>query len=157
MKQVFVRAAVAGDVPAIVTLWRESMTLHGSRDPAFQPRADGHLVFERFITERLTSSDAAVIVAEVGGEVAAYGVCVLRTRPDYFEPGEHGLITDLDVSASHRRQGLGERVLEALCGWLRERGVGRVEAEVVTANELSVSFWRKQGFAAYYQAMSRSV
>lgn len=157
MDGVLVRMAVPADVPAIVALWRESTTLHGARDPVFRPRADGHLAFERFVSGRIGAPDAVVIVADVGGVVAAYGVCVLRSRPDYFEPGEHGLVTDLDVSSDHRRRGLGERVLDGLCGWLRERGIGRVEAEVVSANELSTGFWRKRGFVTYYQAMSREV
>jgi ribosomal protein S18 acetylase RimI-like enzyme len=150
-----VRMAELADVASIVALWRESMALHGDRDPVFRPRADGHLAFERFVSARIGAPDAAVFVAEVDGAVAAYGVCVRRSRPDYFEPGEHGLVTDLDVSSDHRRQGLGERVLDALCGWLRERGIDWVEAEVVSANELSLGFWRKRGFVTYYQAMAR--
>ena len=157
MDDVTVRQAVASDAPAIVAIWRESLALHGDRDPTFRPRADGHVVFERFVVEKVGSPDAAVLVAERGGEVAAYGICALRTRPDYFEPGLHGLVTDLDVSARHRRLGLGERLLEALSDWLRQRGIHRIEAEVVAANELSSGFWRKQGFATYYQAMSREI
>ena len=113
-----VRAAGPTDLPAIVALSWESMALHGGRDPAFRPRADSHLAFERFVAERIALPEARVVVAEADERAAAYGICVLRRRPDYFEPGEHGLITDLDVSAAHRRQGLGERALDALCKWL---------------------------------------
>lgn len=148
-----VRPARSDDLDAIVALWRDSMAVHADRDPSFRPRAEGHLAFKRFVAARIGAPDAAVVVAEVAGKVVAYGVCVLRTRPEYFEPALHGLVTDLDVAATHRRMGLGERVLEALCGWLRERGITRVEAEVVTANELSTGFWSKRGFTAYYQAM----
>jgi ribosomal protein S18 acetylase RimI-like enzyme len=157
MDEVVVREAGPADVAKIVALWRESMALHGSRDPTFRPRADGHLAFARFLAARVDSPDAAVVVGVVNEEVAAYGVCVVRTRPDYFEPDEHGLVTDLDVAADHRRQGLGERVLDALGEWLRARGIDRVEAEVVTANELSTGFWRKRGFATYYEAMYREL
>lgn len=152
-----VRAAVPGDLPAIVALWRESMALHGERDPSFKPRPDGHLAFGRFAGAQITSPDAAVLVAEADGRTAAYGICVLRRRPAYSEPDEHGLVTDLDVSSAFRRRGLGERVLDGLLEWLRGRGVRRVEAEVVTANELSHGFWRKRGFAVYYQAMCRAL
>lgn len=153
---VAIRPARTGDLPAIVALWRESMRLHGDRDPSFAPRPDGHIAFGRFVEARIASHDARVLVAEgAGGRVLAYGVCVLRRRPDYFEPCEHGLVTDLDVAAEARRQGLGERLLEALCEWLRARRVARVEAEVVSANEVSRAFWRKRGFATHYEAMHR--
>lgn len=152
-----IREATQDDTPAIVALWRESLALHGQRDPTFAPRADGHVRFERFVTNAIGAPEAAVFVADVGGRIAAYGVCVLRTRPEYFEPGEYGLVTDLDVSGEHRRQGLGEAVLDGLCGWLRARGVTRVEAEVVAANELAASFWSKRGFRTYYQAMFRTI
>lgn len=149
------RPATARDLPAIVALWRESMALHAARDPAFRPRPEGHLAFGAFAEAQARAPDAAVVVAEVAGEVAAYGICVLRRRPAYFEPQEHGLVTDLDVAAPFRRMGLGAQVLDALCAWLRGRGIDRVEAEAVMANELSLGFWRKRGFAPYYQAMAR--
>jgi GNAT superfamily N-acetyltransferase len=152
-----VRPAQPEDLGAIVSLWRDSMAVHAERDPTFRPRADGHVTFERFVAAQIGRPDAAIVVAEVEGQVAAYGVCVLRTRPDYFEPALHGLVTDLDVGANYRRQGLGERVLDALCAWLGARGITRIEAEVVTANELSTGFWSKRGFVPYYQAMFRDL
>ena len=115
------------------------------------------MAFGRFVARQIAAEDAAVRVATVGGRVAAYGVCVLRERPEYFEPQLHGLVTDLDVASAFRRQGLGERVLDALCDWLRARGVARVEAEMITANALSVGFWGKRGFVPYYQATFRAV
>jgi len=157
MRPFIIRPATPHDTAAIVALWRDSLALHGQRDPTFLPRADGHLRFERFLTGVITDPEAAVVTAEVDGRIAAYGVCVLRTRPEYFEPGEYGLVTDLDVSGEHRRQGLGEAVLDALCDWVRARGIRRIEAEVVAANELAVGFWRKLGFATYYQAMARDL
>lgn len=131
------------------------MALHADRDPSFTPRLDGHEAFGRFVAARIADPEAAVIVAETGGTVAAYGVCVVRARAAYCEPTTHGLITDLDVAASHRRQGLGERILDALCDWLQARGIDRIEAEIVMANEISTRFWLKRGFRPYYQALYR--
>jgi ribosomal protein S18 acetylase RimI-like enzyme len=93
----------------------------------------------------MAANKAAVVVAEAGGEIVGYGICQLRRRPAYFEPIEHGVISDLDVAASHRRRGVGEMMLGALCNWLAGRGLKRVEIEVATANEIAVSFWRKWG------------
>jgi len=151
------RAATPADVPGIVAIWRESMVLHAALDPAYRPQETGHEAFGTFVAQTIGSADAAVQVAMAGDHVAAYGICVLRRRPALFEPGLHGLVTDLDVAGAFRRQGLGERILETLCAWLRARGVERVEAEMITANAISVGFWRKQGFVPYYQAMFRAV
>lgn len=154
---VSLRAATAGDIPGMVAIWRESMVLHAALDPAYRPQAAGHEAFGAFVAQKIGSADAALQVAMAGDRVAAYGICVLRRRPELFEPGLHGLVTDLDVAGAYRRHGLGERILEALCSWLRARGVERIEAEMITANAISVGFWRKQGFVPYYQAMFRAV
>lgn len=135
------------------------MLFHGDRDPTFAPAAGGRALFERFLAEQLAAelaNQATVVVAEVRGAVAAYGVAVLRHRLGYFASTEYGLVTDLDVASVYRRRGLGERVLQALVGWQQDRGVARLEVEVVTANEVSVAFWRKQGFRTYYEAMRRA-
>lgn len=157
MDTVVLRPAKSADLSAIVSLWRESMALHGERDATFTPSANGDLVFEQFVADRIDKSEAMVVIAEANGAVVAYGICVLRSRPDFFEPAQYGLITDIDVSEKWRRHGIGERVLDALCDWLVGRSVKRVEAEAVTANELSIGFWRKRGFEPYYQAMYRAL
>lgn len=154
-----IRSASPVDIPAISAIWWESMLFHGDRDRTFAPAPGGRALFEHFLAEQLaaaTANQAAVMVAEVGGAVAAYGVAVLRQRSGYFALTEYGLITDLDVASVHRRRGLGERVLQALVGWLRAREVERVEVEVVSANETSAAFWRKQGFRTFYEAMRRA-
>ncbi|MFN8831963.1 MAG: GNAT family N-acetyltransferase [Labrys sp. (in: a-proteobacteria)] len=133
------------------------MALHADRDPSFTPRLDGHEVFGRFVAARLTDPEAAVIVAETVGTIATYGVYILRTRPDSFEPAIHDLITDLDVAASHCRHGLGEHILGALCDWLQARGIYRIEAETAKANEISTRFWVKRGFKQRYQVLYRRV
>lgn len=150
-----VREARSGDLPAVVKLWQESMALHAQRDRTFQPSAEGARLFEQFAAERLVSGRAIVVVAEADDQIAGYGICVLKQRPAWFRQQEYGAITDLDVSARFRRQGAGGYILHALCNWLVERGVQRVEAEVVTANELSLAFWGKHGFSTYSQAMFR--
>ncbi|PVM79440.1 hypothetical protein DDF65_15200 [Caulobacter radicis] len=152
-----VREGQAADIQPIVALWRTSMAQHAQKHPIFTPKADGHIAFERFLAEHMAANDAAVVVAEAGGEIVGYGICQLRRRPAYFEPIEHGLISDLEVAASHRRRGVGELILGALCNWLAGRGLTRVEIEVATANEIAVSFWRKWGFETYCQTMGRTL
>lgn len=151
------RRALPSDIPAIQEIWRESMALHAERDTAFRARHDGHVVFGRFVAKQMTSREAVVFVMQLGANVAAYGICVPRRRLDCFEEDRHALITDLDVAADHRRKGLGEIVLIELCDWARGAGFRRIEAEVITANEIADSFWRKHGFSPYYQSMYRTL
>ncbi|WP_158292268.1 GNAT family N-acetyltransferase [Paracraurococcus ruber] len=156
MTDMVVRAAGADDLAAILGLWRDSMALHAAQDPSYRPAPTGPRHFRRFATAQMASDQARVLVAARGPRVLGYGICVLRRRPLYFLPLEHGLITDLDIAAAARGQGLGERILDGLLAWLRARGIGRVEVEVVTANEGSRRFWRKHGFAQHHEALHRA-
>ena len=47
------RSAVERDLPAIVSIWRESRALHADRDPSFTPRLDSHETFGCFVAARI--------------------------------------------------------------------------------------------------------
>lgn len=154
---ILIREALDRDVASIVEIWRQSVEFHGQRDPVFTQSKTGHVRFRSFLIRKMAADRAQVLIAEVDSVIAAYGICLLRRHPSYFAPAEHGFISDLDVHQAYRRQGLGQKLLLELLTWLRQHRIVRVEIEVATMNEVSKSFWNKQGFRTYYEAMWREI
>lgn len=60
---------------------------------------------------------------------------------------DEGEITNVAVSQSARRRGVGRALLETLIGALDDRGIFRVVLEVRASNEPAICLYEQQGFA----------
>lgn len=149
---VTLRPAQVDDTARIVALWQESMELAGNYEAVFRMADNGAAVFTDFVAQCLQNpAQHAVLVADVNQCIAGYGIVVLQTTHPYFEPMPYAYITDLDIAAKFRRQGIGEQILAALKDWCVEKGVQRIEIGVSSRNPLASHFWSKQGFATYFE------
>jgi ribosomal protein S18 acetylase RimI-like enzyme len=61
--------------------------------------------------------------------------------------GRRGLIYHLAVAASHRHEGLGERLMEEVESRLRGKGCLKCYLLVLTGNEEAGLFYQKRGWA----------
>lgn len=122
-----IRPATAADVAAVLAVWAEarSAAARTPDDPA--------------VVERLLERDpGALLVAESGGVV----VGALVAGWD----GWRGNVYRLAVLPSHRRQGIGRRLVEAGHDRLRELGAGRVTALVGGEEGAAHGLWRALGY-----------
>ena len=60
--------------------------------------------------------------------------------------GHRGTVYYVSISPDHQSQGLGETLMEAAEGWLRDRGVWKVNLLVRRENSAAVQFYAKQGY-----------
>ena len=81
---------------------------------------------------------AECLVAEAGGEIAGFILA------DHV--GDHAHINTIDVLESHRRRGLGSRLLAATEEALARSGVRTVKLETATTNPAAVAFWQRHGY-----------
>lgn len=81
------------------------------------------------------------LIAECDGEVVGYtiGALVQHRRTT-------GWIIRLAVSERHRRRGVGERLVAAVTGSLRERGAGEIYLSVAPSNHGARALYEKHGF-----------
>lgn len=144
-----VRPARPGDGAALGRIWLENARYYVDRFPDdFRlPAEDG--LAERF--ERPVDGDAALLVAEVGGRVAAYAYVRLSPpEPDaayqylapYAETRAH--VEALGTGDAFQRRGLATRLVEACERWARERGATRISATTYAASEVSIPFWEER-------------
>jgi GNAT superfamily N-acetyltransferase len=101
-------------------------------DPALNPDLDDFVA-------NYVDRGAEVIVVECDGGLVATGTLIP-------EPPAAGRIVRMSVSASHRRQGLGRRVVNELIGRARRRGMAELRVLTDTPWASAVALYRACGF-----------
>ncbi len=150
-----IREATRQDVPGITELWKELTDFHSARDPYYQRSPKGHADWAQFAEGVIDGENGAIFIAEHARSTVGYCLALVQERPPIFLKRRYGEILDIAVTAKHRREGVGETLLNAAVAWFREQGLCRVELRVSTQNEVSTAFWKGMGFAAYVETMFR--
>jgi GNAT superfamily N-acetyltransferase len=86
---------------------------------------------------------AEAMVAEVGGELAAFALYFTNFSTFLAQPGLY--LEDLYVQPAHRGKGVGEALLARLGKLAVERGYGRFEWSVLDWNENAIRFYQRMG------------
>ncbi len=147
-----IRAAGQADVTEIAALWGEMLAYH-----ALIPGPSADQGFAEFLPDLLERDDAHVLVAVDVDHAVGYGITQIKTRPSFVRNRRYGFISDLAVTASHRRQGVGTALLRALCQELEAAGVNQVEVGIQMQNEMSRAFWKKHGFEDVKMTVARKL
>jgi len=138
----------------IVEIWKEFMDYHSAIDPFLARCLNGHIHFECFLREMMSSSDALVLAALSNDNILAYSISRMNKYTPVFLNDTYGYICDMAVRSAYRRKGIGERMLQKILEWFDSRGVSRIELRVVAANGIGCSFWKKMGFEIFSHTMS---
>jgi ribosomal protein S18 acetylase RimI-like enzyme len=140
--------ATYSHVPEIVDLWKEFMDYGRSVDPLFNRREDGHLNL-KYLKDLIKSDNSLVLVALDKGHVEAYSISQIAEFPPVFQREKYGFISDMAVKSSHRRKGIGSKMLAKIFEWFESRNMDRIELRVLAKNQIGYSFWKKHGFKDY--------
>ena len=93
---------------------------------------------ERSIYETHCQNQAFIVVAECEGEVVGY--CIA-----YYVLDE-GEIARIAVNEKVRRQGVGQGLLDFVCGWCKEKQIARLLLDVRESNVDARAFYQQYGF-----------
>ena len=117
-------------------------------DPRMPP---GEQITDRYLDlmfRRCAEFDGVVLVAEADGAVT--GFVSVWTRYRSLEPNddaaEHGLVSDLVVSAKHRGRGIGRALLRAAEARARQAGADTLRVWVKAGNASALSLYSAEGF-----------
>jgi len=138
---------------SIVEIWKELMDYHAALDPFLTRRLNGHLHFECFLREMMSSPDALVLAALARDSVLGYSISRISKYPPVFVNETYGYICDMAVREAYRRKGIGQRMLASIFEWFESRGITRIELRAVAANTPGCSFWKKMGFEIFSHTM----
>lgn len=137
-----IRAATADDVEAVRQVARRSWQADYpgvlTRETVEEGVEDWYAAAD--LAEALSRERTLLLVAEREGAVVGFTHAVRRTADDV------GFIMRLYVDPDHRREGTGAALLDAVTGALREAGVERIDAAVLSANERGRAFYEAAGF-----------
>ncbi len=86
--------------------------------------------------------NAAVFVAEDDGRIVGR----LSIARDQHPASRHVADLGLMVAITHRRRGIGTKLLEAAVAWARESGVRKLELHVFPYNEAAIKLYESFGF-----------
>ena len=119
------RPAQPEDIAAVLTLWRDSAEPSSTDDVAA-------------VTALLEHEPGALIIAESSGQIVGSVIAAWD--------GWRGTIYRLAVAPSHRRSGLGTRLLQAAVDRISAAGARRLQATVIETDTRAMGFWRGTGW-----------
>jgi ribosomal protein S18 acetylase RimI-like enzyme len=124
-----VDTANAGDVDAVVDLWREAGMLSAFNDP----REDFKFALSGSASTIFLAADASKRV--VGSVMVGHD-------------GHRGNIYYVAVAPQLRRRGIGGQLVEAAERWLKDAGVRKIHLLVLNDNLEVMPFYEKLGYGA---------
>lgn len=143
-----VRRAYRSEAGEIAELWQELVAYHAALDAGLPRMApDGLDTYAKMLLQRMDRSDTAVFVAvDQKGRLVGYALgLVVDLTPDMFVRQRGGLLADVYVRPSARRQGHGRQLVAAMIAWFRANDLSVVEWDVAAANTMGRAFWRSVG------------
>ena len=156
--QLTIREAAQRDLDTVVDLWEELISFHHDLDNRHWVRAeDGDGKFRDWTAESLEKHDRLLLVGEVQQTVVGFIHGLLQSAPPPLASRLGGFITDLVVADGFRRCGVASRLVTAAEQWLKDQGAEQVTANVAVRNQISASFWGKQGFETWTQTMWKAL
>lgn len=154
-----IRAAAREDLPAIGRLGADLVRMHHALDSqrflAATPATEN--AYASFLGAQLDRPKVAVLVAERDGVVVGYSYVGIE-GPDYMSlRGPAGVVYDIAVDPSVRREGIGTMLLEATLAALRSHGAPRVLLSTAVQNSAARRLFARAGFRETMIEMTREL
>jgi len=150
-----VRRAGKRDLDRVIALWSALLGHHEALDPHWRAAPGASDERQRLIARLLSDADAEVLVWDEDGDLLGFCAAQIETAPSVILEQVRAEISDLFVREDSRRRGIGRELVEAMTGWLRERGVPRIEVRVAVRNAEGQAFWRALGYADLVDVLER--
>ncbi len=108
-----------------------------------KPSANAAIMWHKYITEKLSSDDAAVFIAE-DGNAKLLGFSVIDIEEDGADP--FGMLCDLLVLPESRSHGIGTALMQHDFEWFHQKGIQDIYLESGCNNHKAHSFFEHHGF-----------
>lgn len=150
-----IRHADVNDLVSIVEMNRALFVEDGgNRDPFINvnwPCEEGLDSFSGHVTSR----NSVVLVAEIGDDIVGYLIGYVRNGGT-IRPGRIAELESMFVRSTHRRAGIGHRLVERFVAWSYACGAERISVTAYVANDRAIRFYRHMGFAPLNLSLERT-
>jgi len=124
--------------------------------PFSHPRTEAIPVFiKEHLRPAMEAENSLVLVALDDEKVAGYSYSLIIGTSNLEDRAKYGCIHDLFITETHRRKGLGDKMVSEIVKWFRLNDIHRVELDILAQNQVASSFWKKQGFADFKHTLYR--
>lgn len=147
------RRATSGDVEAIVLLWREMWDYNARLDPRMTATPVANPVQRSWIEAHVEGERSLVLVAQDGRDLVGYALATILENPPIVPNQFFGYVSELSVTESRRRSGVGTLLLDGVHAWFRTKGLPYAEVTATVRNQVSRSFWRRQGYTDFVERL----
>ena len=137
-----VRLATPEELPALISIQRETQDLHVAYDPTcFRRSTDGELTAA--MGEYLAAEQTVVWIAWVADVPAGFLVFKISTAPEtaYCYARNDGLIDELAVAERFRRQGVGRALMDQAERYAASQGCSELRLGVMISNTAARQFY----------------
>lgn len=157
--ETIIRRATPDDVPTLGELGALLVRTHHGFDPKRFIDATPHTEagYASYLGEQLAEPNAVVFVAVHGDRVIGYAYAGLEGRDYMALRGPAGALYDIVVDPTHRRGGVGRKLLDATLAFLRARGAPRVVLSTAERNEGAQHLFASAGFRRTMIEMTREL
>lgn len=149
-----IRSARDSDGPAITNLWEKLLEEQHGLDPRFAASDDATERWLNDFREWVEAPDVhRISVAELDGVIVGFVSAQLWWPPPVYEQILEVYLDELFVETSHRRQGIGSKLLDDILEWTRTLEVTRVRLGTLANNQEAIDFWKKRGASEFLVAL----
>lgn len=111
---------------------------------------DETLVSEEFhyydLAARLKDPEAAVVVAEVNGNLVGSGSAIIKTGNTYNTFSRYAFLGFMYVDPAYRGKGINSLIIQALVDWSHKKGLQEIRLHVYSENVPAIKAYEKVGF-----------
>lgn len=134
-----------GDLGCLASMW-ESLYVHQREHGLIAAVPEN--AFQEWERSQFSVNGRFGFAAIASRDDMDIGFCAGRMRPlpAYYGGGYVGYISEVYVNRSARGAGIGKLLVDFGVAWFQERGIHRVELQVVWRNEQALRFYRKNGW-----------
>lgn len=139
------RPALPGDLPALLTIWREFMHAHAARDQTFRLAGDAEARWQQMALDLMSREDSFVLTTTLA-EVPR-GLCVgwVARNPTIYAVTEIGFIAEICVSQGYFCRGIGGALMHAARQWFSARKLGEFQLATAIWNTDAQAYWSRHG------------
>jgi len=144
---VTIRSARRDDAEPLGRYGAALMRQHHAADPKrFIQTDQPEQGYGRFLVSQINNPESLVMVAEDQGSVIGYVYADVEGTSWMDLRGPAGVIHDIYVDESARRQGAGRALMSAAIDWVRAHGRNQIVLLTKTKNEHAQALFKAMGF-----------
>lgn len=144
--ELYIRQAENTDIPEISDLLLQVLRVHNAGRPDIF-KHDGAKYTPDVLEQILSDKSRPVFVGISDNKLIGYAFCIIENRDGTSLQKRKVLyLDDLCVDESHRKEGVGGKLMEYVCEYAKETKADSIELNAWECNPEAVRFYRNKGF-----------